>query len=174
MTINKNLKDILEAREKRAAYQQRLIQRYQKTVIAFKLNIPGPQKDGPLFRRIFSNGLTLLKDTLEKNNINIIFEELVLESTGPEAFLVVDSNEAKYLKTLCVEIEEKNSMGRIYDFDVIDTLGEPVMREKIGRGQRKCFLCDEYVWVCARTRAHGLDEMLRFIEETAKAYFKNK
>ncbi|WP_432666227.1 citrate lyase holo-[acyl-carrier protein] synthase [Wukongibacter baidiensis] len=172
MTVNANLKNILEAREKRVAYQKRLIQKYSKSLIAFKLNIPGPKKDGPLYRKIFINGLALLKDTLKENHIDIVFEDSILEPTGSEAFIVVDSDDAKYIKTLSIEIEEKDSMGRIYDFDVIDSSGKSISREIIGRGQRKCFLCDEYVWVCARTRAHSLEEMLQFIEETAKAYFK--
>ena len=173
MNDTKSLKAILEARERRVIYQQRLIKKYQKPLITFKLNIPGPEKDGLLYRRIFINGLKLLKSSLEKNNVKLVFEDLILKSTGSEAFLVVD-DEAKYIKTLCIEIEENDGMGRIYDFDVIDVLGSPLMRETVGGEGRKCFLCDEYVWICSRARRHSLEEMLRFIEETAKAYFKNK
>lgn len=173
MTINKNLEAILQAREDRMIYQKKLIQEYQNTLIAFKLNIPGPEKDGPLYRKIFTNGLGLLKDVLKKQNVTIIFEKSNLKDTGLEAFLIVDKD-AKNIKDICLGIEEKDSLGRIYDFDVIDAFGKSIGREELGRDRRKCFLCDEYVWVCARARTHSLEEMLCFIEETAKAYFIDK
>lgn len=173
MTDTMNLKAILEARERRVIYQQRLVEKYQNPLISFKLNIPGPKKDSLLYRRIFNNGLNLIKSLLKRNSVNIVFEDIIFKPTGPEGFLVVDG-EAKYIKALCIEIEEKDGMGRIYDFDVIDALGKPLVGETMGRKGRKCFLCDEYVWICARTRRHSLEEMLSFIEETAKAYFKNK
>lgn len=170
MAVNRNMEAILEAREKRVFYQKKLIQEYKKTLMAFKLNIPGPEKDGFLYRRIFNNGYSLLKDSLDNNNISIIFERVFFKDTGPEAFLIVDKD-ARDIKILCTEIEDKDDLGRIYDFDVIDHSGKAVGRKEIGRDQRKCFLCDKYVWVCSRSRAHSLEEMINFIKETSKTYF---
>lgn len=173
MTTNKNIEAILLERERRAIYQKKLIGFYQKTLIALKLNIPGPEKYGHLYRRIFCNGLGLLKDSLKKNNINIVFEKQLSKFTGSEAFLIVDE-EAKKIKKLCTEIEEEDGLGRIYDFDVIDSSGNSIGREVIGKPQRKCYLCDEYVWVCSRSRAHSIEEMLQYIHYTAQAYFNIK
>ncbi|MCT4619981.1 MAG: citrate lyase holo-[acyl-carrier protein] synthase [Marinisporobacter sp.] len=174
MNENKNIEMILKAREKRYFYQKELIKEYGKTLIALKLNIPGPEKDGELYRKIFNNGLSLLEALLNEEKIKIIFEKVWYESTGSEAFMVVDI-EAIKMKKICTQIEETDGLGRIYDFDVIDPLGNSISRERIGKEQRKCFLCNEYVWVCSRTRAHSVDEMLMFIEKTAKMYFiKNK
>tara|TARA_B100000965_G_C19419575_1_gene681494 strand:- start:293 stop:820 length:528 start_codon:yes stop_codon:yes gene_type:complete len=169
--INKNLGAILESRERRAAYQQKLIKDYKKTLISFKLNIPGPKKDSELYRKIFKNGQYLLEKSLMENNIAIRFKRSNFDITGPEAFIVADGD-SKYIKSVCTEIEEQDMLGRIYDFDVIDSSGEIISRGTVGREQRKCFLCDEYVWVCSRSRAHSLEEMLQFIEKSAKAYFE--
>lgn len=171
--INKNLKVILESRERRVAYQQKLIRDYKKTLISFKLNIPGPKKDSDLYRKIFNNGQYLLEKSLMDNNTPIVFKRSNFDITGPEAFIVVDGN-SRYIKSICTEIEDKDMLGRIYDFDVIDSLGETIGRGTVGREQRKCFLCDEYVWVCSRSRAHSLEEMLQFIEKAAKTYFNEE
>ncbi|QZY53617.1 citrate lyase holo-[acyl-carrier protein] synthase [Crassaminicella profunda] len=174
MNENKNIETILRAREKRYFYQKQLVKEYKKTLVALKLNIPGPKKDGELYREIFNNGLKLLKVSLNKAKIKMIFKEIWNKSTGSEAFIIVDTDAIK-TKKICTEIEETDGLGRIYDFDVMDALGNSISRESIGKEQRKCFLCDKYVWVCSRTRAHSIDEMLTFIEKTAKAYFiKNK
>ncbi len=168
---NKNLEAILKAREARAFYQQELVNEYKKTLIAFKLNIPGPEKDNELYRKIFNNGMNLLEVSLKEKDIPIVFKDLKLNIAGAEAFIVVDDDPV-YIKKICTDIEDGDMLGRIYDFDVIGPLGDKVGGSEIGRNQRRCFLCDEYVWVCSRARAHSLDEMLQFIENSAKAYFK--
>lgn len=173
MIVNKNIEVILRAREERAKYQKKLIQKYHKTLIAFKLNIPGPMKDTLLYRRIFTNGLDLLKFSLKEHKITIVFEKWSFKNTGPEAFLVVDC-EAQNIKILCTKLEESDGLGRIYDFDVIDSYGKSIGRGAMGISERSCFLCDEYVWICARNRTHSIKEMLEFIEKTAKTYFINK
>ncbi|MCT4564741.1 MAG: citrate lyase holo-[acyl-carrier protein] synthase [Maledivibacter sp.] len=173
MTTNENIESILLERENRVIYQNMLIKSYKNTLIAFKLNIPGPKKDGQLYRKIFSNGLKLLKASLKQHNINPIFEKVFFKATGPMAFLVVDKK-AEEIKILCTEIEEEDNLGRIYDFDVIDSSGNSIGRGTIGKAQRKCFLCDKYVWVCSRSRAHSVEEMLLYIHDTAETYFKNK
>ncbi|SHK05668.1 citrate lyase holo-[acyl-carrier protein] synthase [Paramaledivibacter caminithermalis] len=173
MNTNENINIILLNRERRTIYQKKLVKEYKKTLITFKLNIPGPQKDSQLFRRIFNNGLTQLKNVLKKDSINIVFERAIFRDTGPEAFIIVDA-QAEKIKILCIEIEEKDGLGRIYDFDVFDSSGKNIGREIVGKNQRKCFLCDEYVWVCSRNRTHSVEEMLQYIHNTAQIYFKNK
>lgn len=171
MFANKNIEIILRDRERRVIYQKKLIKEYKNTLITFKLNIPGPKKDSLLYRKIFNNGLKLLKATMKEYRIPIIFQSLSFKNTGPEAFLVVKAK-AHNMKKLCVNIEEKDGLGRIYDFDVFDSSGNSIGRKLIGIPERKCFLCDKCVWLCARSRAHSLEEMLEYIEVTAKAYFK--
>lgn len=171
--MNENIEAILKSREQRFYYQKQLIKQYQKTLIVLKLNIPGPEKDGELYRRIFNNGLKLLKASLEEKKIHIVFEKICSKTAGSQVFIIVDTDAIK-IKNICVNIEENDGLGRIYDFDVVDSLGNQVSRESIGKEQRKCFLCNEYVWICSRSRAHSVDEMLIFIEKTAKTYFIKK
>lgn len=171
MTTNKNIEAILRDRERRVNYQNKLIKEYQKPLITFKLNIPGPKKDSQLYRKIFNNGLRLIKFQLKEHSVSIIFQKLLFKETGPEAFLVVDEN-SKSIKELCTNLEEKDKLGRIYDFDVFDSSGKSITREIIGMTERKCFLCEKYVWVCARSRAHSVEELLQYIEATATTYFE--
>ena len=48
-----SLLEILEAREQRALRQQELLRESSLPLVCFTLNIPGPEKDGPLIRKGF-------------------------------------------------------------------------------------------------------------------------
>ena len=59
-----SLEDMLAARERRAAVQQQLLEKYRLPLISYTLNIPGPIKDSPLIRRAFHRGKQLLYSAL--------------------------------------------------------------------------------------------------------------
>ena len=150
------LQEILDARESRVRRQQALLSEYQKPLICFTMNIPGPTK---LDRNViigFSVGNWLLQQALR--NRPVLHRELHRENTGCEAFYVVDLP-APELKKLAMDIEDTEPIGRLFDIDVIDTNGVKLSRKDMGASQRKCLLCDNDASVCARSRAHGLDAL---------------
>ena len=62
---------------------------------------------------------------------------------------------AAELKELCVSIEDRGDIGRLYDLDVIGVDGEKLSR----REGRRCLICGGPAAVCARSRAHDLKEI---------------
>ena len=150
------LEQILAAREKRAQKQQELLQQHQKPLLCFTMNIPGPEKLNRDVSIGFSVGNWLLRNAL--SNAPVVHSEIHRESTGYEAYYVVDLP-AQALKKIAVEIEQTDPIGRLFDMDVLDVSSEKLTREEVGFPRRTCLLCDNDAAVCARSRAHGLEEL---------------
>lgn len=151
-----SLQEILDAREQRVARQQALLAQYQKPLICFTMNIPGPEKQNRDIAIGFAVGNWLLRDHLR--NCPVLHKELHRESTGCTAFYVVDLP-AQQLKQLAIDVEDTEPIGRLFDMDVIDIDGSKLTREDLGFTRRKCLICDKEATVCARSRAHGLDQL---------------
>lgn len=154
------LKELLDAREARAAHQWELMSQYQRcSLISMTLNIPGPVKDSEKYRKALAVGLSELKEQME----NVVYEETRWLKTGSEAFLVVNEPVLD-VKKKAVTVEEQSPIGRLLDIDVIGKEG-PVSREKVGGKPRKCLICDADAKVCARMQKHSLEELLEKIDE---------
>jgi len=154
------LKELLDAREQRAAHQWELMKQYpQSSLISMTLNIPGSVKDRVAYRKALARGMEELKDCFRV----IVFEEIRWLKTGSEVFLVVNEP-ALDVKKKAVTVEEQSPIGRLLDIDVIGKEG-PVSREKVGGKPRKCLICDEDAKVCARSQKHSLEELLEKIDE---------
>ena len=149
------LQEILDAREARVQRQMQLLAEHNKPLISFTMNIPGPVK---LDRDVvigFFVGCRQLRDALAGK---ILYAEEHKKDTGCEAFFVVDLP-ARELKELTVELEDGESVGRLFDMDVIDTDGQKLSREELGYPRRGCLICMEDAVVCARSRAHSVQEL---------------
>lgn len=147
-----SLQDILSAREARVEKQKQLLAEFQKPLLCFTMNIPGPEKYNEDISVGFYVGHRLISDALGNR---IVYKELHRENTGCEGYYIVDLT-ATELKQLAVELEETPSIGRLFDMDVLDIDGKKLSRET----PRKCLLCDNDAAVCARSRAHRLDALL--------------
>ena len=150
-----SLQEILDAREARVQRQKALLAEYQKPIISFTMNIPGPVKLDRDVSIGFFVGCRLLRDALAGK---ILFAEEHREETGCQAFYVVDMA-AKELKALTIDLEDGDSVGRLFDMDVIDTDGTKLSREDLGYPRRGCLICMEDAAVCARSRAHSVQEL---------------
>lgn len=151
-----SLLEILDAREKRVQTQQALLSKYQKPLLCFTMNIPGPEKLNDDVKIGFFIGNRLLGDVLK--GCRVLHRECHILNTGCEAFYVVDMP-ARELKQLAVDIEETDSIGRLFDMDVIGPDGKKLDREALGLPRRKCLLCDKDAVICARSRAHTVEEL---------------
>lgn len=165
-----SVKDILEARDTRVQYQEHLIKTYNMTIVSFKLNIPGPVKYSPLIKQIFDEGLSVFKQKLFKLSIDLVHEKVWYKNSGPEYFAVLNLA-ASDVKELCTSIEENHALGRLYDFDVVNSEGCLVSREELGLSQRKCLLCDNNAFECGRSRRHDVNSLIAHIETIALNYF---
>lgn len=164
------LNDILRAKEERGQFQQQLLVHYHNTLISYKLNIPGGVKYNKMIRRIFDAGIEVLKQRLDKNNMVLLYEKVFYKHSGPEFFGVL-ADSAPVVKKVTCSIEEDHPLGRLYDFDVIAKSGKPCSREDIEKTGRKCFLCQQPAFVCARSRTHSVAEMLAKIQAMYDCYF---
>lgn len=149
------LQEILDAREARVMRQKELLAEYNKPILSFTMNIPGPIKLDRDVAIGFFVGCRLLRDALAGK---ILYLEEHRKETGCEAFFVVDLP-TRELKELTVDLEDGESVGRLFDMDVIDTDGQALSREELGYPRRGCLICMENAVVCARSRAHSVQQL---------------
>lgn len=154
------LSEILEARERRVQKQQALLAQYARPLICFTMNIPGPVKQSRDIAIGFTVGDRLLRNLLHSHPI--LHREIHYKNTGCEGYYIVDLP-AEELKRIAIGLEDMESVGRLFDLDVLDTDGQKLSREEMGLPRRKCLLCDQDAAVCARSRAHGLDQLLQAV-----------
>ena len=159
------LDEILAARDKKVARQAELLATYGGTLISFGLNIPGPHKVSVAFAWAFEQEKQQVKQAIQNSGWRILFQEARSPRTGYEGFISLDA-ESLAVKHALVAIEEGTALGRLFDIDVLRADGTKVSREDLGQPGRKCLLCDQPAFVCARSRAHSVDELLTHIRRT--------
>ena len=152
--------DMMFCRDRRVQIQNEFIEKYQKPVISFCMNIPGPIKTTPLIRKGFEAGKDALLHALSAANMEVLESRVFHDITGDEMLLCVDAP-AEKIKDLTQQIEESHPYGRLFDMDVIGTDGMKLSRPSY----RKCLICDYQAQECARARRHSISEMQDKIEE---------
>ena len=162
--INVTITDMMNCRDRRVSIQNELISKYDKPVLSFCMNIPGPVKTNEQIRAAFDSGKNALLLKLEQTQADIKNSIEIHEKTGDELLLSIDCP-AEKIKDLTTEIEETHPIGRLFDMDVIDTDGQKLSRPSY----RKCIICGCQAQECARTRKHTVEEMQAKIEEMLRA-----
>ena len=152
------LTDMLDARERRAFLQSRLLKEYNLPLICFTLNIPGPVKVLPKVPQAYEQGCRLIKRALMEQAFPVVHLEEIKEKTGYEAFFCVDAP-AIELKRMMVQLEDQDLLGRLFDIDVIQTNGFKISREETGGSGRRCLLCGRPAQECGRSRRHTVPEL---------------
>ena len=151
---------VLANRDWRAAQQRRLMEAFPgATVVAVKLNIPGPVKTSPVIRRFFREELACFEKQLAEAGVLVLRTEIEDDRpTGPERFYVVQIT-AGAAKRLTVTFETATPAARLFDMDVLvkdkDVI-RPVSREEVGLPARRCLLCDRLAKDCGRSRRHSV------------------
>ena len=159
------LEEMLQARDERRSLQQQLIHTYQKPLVSLSMNIAGPCKRTALVDFAFNECLLRLKDILPPP----LLREIRRGKTGCEAILVYDYS-PQLLKDAAVAIEEEDAVGRLFDIDVIAPDGEKLSRSV----PRQCLVCGGPVQICARSRAHSLDELKLATDSILKKFAQKK
>ena len=148
------LQEILDARDRRAEAQRRLLKQLARPLISFTMNIPGPVKDSPMIRRAFDEGLRMLDDALGEAGIACASRQITHADTGNE-FLCAVKASAAAVKEICTRIEDGSPMGRLFDMDVIGLDGQKLARKE----ERRCLVCGALGRGCASRRLHSLEEL---------------
>ncbi len=151
--------EILDAREHRSEQLCTLALAYPlRTLISFKLNIPGPVKAHPILDAVFDQAVVKITEKLDEFEIHA----QIREATGPE--LILSSPfPAEPIKAAMIELEESSPLGRLFDIDV-QTGGRAVSRSDLGLNERTCLICKDSARICGRSGAHELSELLEAVE----------
>lgn len=163
------LNQMLNAREERAFRQFTLNRRYQKPILSFSMNIPGPVKDSPLIRRGFHCGCQALEEALPA----IAYREIIPAVTGWEALYVLNM-EALAVKKITTTIEDTHGLGRLFDMDVLDGNLNKLDRETVGGGSRNCIVCGLPGRGCASRRLHSVAELQGVVKAILTGYFAHQ
>lgn len=155
---------ILDARDKRVQKQKFILDKYKCPIVSFTMNIAGPEKISPLIERGFYEGISLLKKAVEKECI--LYESVSTDITGCEAMFAVKMDVSE-LKTICTNIEEGSTLGRLFDMDVLDTDSKKLERKTV----RGCIVCDAPGRECAARRLHSVEELQQVTNRILKDYF---
>ena len=157
-----SLRQVLEARDARAARQQALLSEYGRPLLSFCMNIPGPVKDSPLIRRAFRSGLAAMKT----RRLPLFACDERHAVTGPE-FLCAADMDAEALKEICLALEDEAPVGRLFDMDVIDRNGRKLSRSD----ERPCLICGAPGRACASRRLHPAEELQAAARRLMEGHF---
>lgn len=150
---------VLESRENKKKKIASLIDKYQ--IVTVHANIPGDNKNIKEAYLIVNHFSRLVL------NLKPIKYEIEEGIDGITAYFYFDNNEC--LKEKCVNIEESDPLGRFVDIDVYYNDTTSVSRNSL----RKCYICDDYAFVCNRLKRHTKDELIKHIEDKTKKYMMN-
>ncbi len=164
------VENMMAARERRVVLQRKLLRAYQVPIVSLSMNIVGPVKVTPFIERGFAEAIHLVEAQLRRHAMTILEHIEIRESTGCEAYWAVNADAQSLKRRLC-EIEQDGPFGRLLDIDVIGLTGEKVSRLAVGFPNRRCLLCDEDAFLCARSRTHSIEALFARIQEILNAHF---
>ena len=163
------LQQLLESRDARAARQCALLSANPgKTLVVLTVIVPGPEKRTPDSLVAARAAVGELRRAFGDTDI----AEYDLDS-GFEAYLLTDKT-PEDAKRICVGIEERHPLGRVFDLDVMGEDGIPLTRASVGMASRRCLICDSDARVCMRLRTHGVDELLSRIHSLTETYLRDE
>ncbi len=145
---------MLAARDARRDLQAALLSEYASPLICFTLNIAGHEKRDALIDRAFEYGVKRIADQLNRCGLPVLDMKKKIAFTGDECIWAVRGDAHEIKRRMCA-IEEDGEIGRLLDIDVIGADGE-----KLSRGApRRCLICGQDAFLCARSRAHGWQQL---------------
>lgn len=133
-------------------------------VVTLRLNIPGNDKKPEWAGILFREAEKLLEDQLKHLGLQCENLDGLLGFEYYEHLRIIAvKGPARTIKSQMIAIENDDAIGRLVDIDVIDIDLKGLTRSDFDLGQRKCFLCDEPAYVCARTQRHSKEALTEFM-----------
>ena len=160
--------DILLGRERRIEFQEKLVQKYKMPILVIRVNYPGINKDNR-----FSQGITVVIEQMISEMFSYSIEYKIMTTTaeGPLVIMSINKN-ARDIKKITLDIEDKHLLGRCVDIDVYDENGRGISREEFGLAMRKCYICQDIAHNCVRSKKHSFDEVEGFIKTKFAEYME--
>lgn len=157
-------------KELKAKRIEQFIMDNQVPVVTLRLNIPGSDKKPKWSNILFSEAEKLLFEHLDQLGFDYeILEDLLGFEYYEHLRIIAVKGPAKMTKREMIAIENDEAIGRLVDLDVIDIDFKGLSRSEYDLGHRKCFLCDEPAYVCARTQRHSKEALTEFMILKAQA-----
>lgn len=153
--------NILDAREKRDAYEAALVMEYGSPLITLRANYPGPMKSS-----LWSNYTVYRMFVMLRETFDILHVRHTLTSEGLVFFLIV-SGSGEDIKKRCITLEDGQQLGRLVDIDVREK-GTTWSRTDLHYERRKCFLCRDDAVYCVRSMRHDAEETLTYFRKTVE------
>ncbi|MBD5807424.1 triphosphoribosyl-dephospho-CoA synthase CitG [Limosilactobacillus walteri] len=156
---------VLQNKDERIAVQNQLLKcNPSMTVVAAKLNIPGPIKNNSEIESFFAAGLSKFEEILLETGFNFICKKEWLDKdTGPERFYLVQAS-AIEIKACTSRFEELKPSYRLFDLDVLTNNNgviKVLSRSDADQPARKCLICGRPAKECGRSRRHSVEDLQR-------------
>ncbi|MTV82024.1 citrate lyase holo-[acyl-carrier protein] synthase [Secundilactobacillus folii] len=166
------ISDVLNNRDQRAALQRHLLEWSPgETLIAIKLNIPGPIKNNAPIRQLFARGTARFYNQLKARTHDFLTAAQWDKPTGNELFITTPLD-AVTVKRMAVQFEDHDHLGRLFDVDVMDASHPRALsRADFKMPVRKCLICNRIAKDCARSRRHSVTTLQTRISEIYAAEF---
>ncbi|ENM5816094.1 citrate lyase holo-[acyl-carrier protein] synthase [Vibrio mimicus] len=168
--LSVSLDQLLLRKEVRVRQQGEWLKRHSLPLVSFTVNMPGALKLNAASQTVMDAGIRAIQELCQQTGWPQVACQLLVEKTGPEAFLVIQAPSASMLKKAMMKIEREHPLGRLMDLDVIDVDGHIISRQGAQLPRRRCLLCERDAVICARSRHHGVEALLAKIEEMTHDY----
>lgn len=107
------LEEVLANRDYRKSLIEKIMkEKPQKSVLSYKLNIPGPEKNNQALGRVFDRGLRDIIRVIEEESWSYELVEIWDKNTGKEGILAVKTD-GMSLKKSMVNLEEESDITRL-------------------------------------------------------------
>ncbi|GAK47570.1 phosphoribosyl-dephospho-CoA transferase [Secundilactobacillus oryzae JCM 18671] len=168
------ISDVLKNKDDRVSYQQQLLEENPKhTIIAAKLNIPGPIKNNQWINQLFETGMARFLSFMKEQTYEPVILKQANKDSGSEAFILL-REPALTVKALAAEFEDTDRLGRLFDLDVLTSSHKgPMSRTELNLPVRRCFICNRPARECARSRRHTVADLQAKITQVYDKEFGN-
>ncbi|USS85969.1 citrate lyase holo-[acyl-carrier protein] synthase [Fructilactobacillus cliffordii] len=158
--------DVLHSKDERVHRQQQLLAQFpQGTVVALKMNVPGPIKTNASLRELFAAGQRQFETQFQ--DVEQLQTPIVTTtSAGTEVFYVF-ALAGTTAKQRAMTFEDQEPLGRLFDADVFTSDQQHYSRSTMGYPVRRCFLCDRPAKECGRNRTHSVVELQAYFNQVA-------
>lgn len=157
------LDEVLDDREKRVFFQTHLCNTFpNQTLIALKVNMPGPVKNNEFVESLLLIGKIHLDQKLYDLENIISLSKIISTPCGIYYFVIVNTEDALEIKKITIQLEDNHPVGRFLDFDVfINNI--QISRSQMNIKARDCYLCSNPAKECGRNRTHTVEELLKYM-----------
>ena len=161
-----NLENFLLMREKRVEIQNSIINEYKNPILVLRINYPGENKNNFVVNSIFN---IMKTEIFEIFNSKIIFSKKIDSIEGPSLIFSINESDLT-IKKIMIDLEETHILGRCVDLDVFSSTGYALSRKDFNLEKRQCLICNNMAFICGRSQAHSLNDLIKTIENKLEYY----